>query len=392
MARVTLQPSRARIWVLGLGASTSAILAMAMLLGTPTTVSAADLVALTQKSDGMTRHIATYEKQQDGSLVRIQEMFLQGGQVRYIDKTGTQYTYRNGRTSMLFVNGSLTVEDKRHNEMFAFPSTTKDLIGSSGGGQGFRLAVKHGVDWQGNKVDRYTRDVDFSDDQGSKIHNHMDLYVDPVKDLPLEAQSATTGFPLTIMKWDYPIPDSQLCELPITPKTRYYDLDIQRASVRRALNTDGQVAMVGGQRVELLQAMVDDTGQACAIVEANYAYPVNYGVRIDGVKPSSESAKDPFTTGFANRQPVKFNNKMVQLIYTPVGQSANPVNFSDHLTIEVPVFKDGKLLGYAKFTDVPVMRTWSLRYLLEPENAPFWVAVWHKVNNVSQPAQATSDK
>lgn len=49
------------------------------------------------------------------------------------------------------------------------------------------------------------------------------------------------------------------------------------------------------------------------------------------------------------------------------------VKYPDKVTLLVPVCKDQKLLGYARFPNVTVRRTWVLTYLLRPRNQMFWL-------------------
>jgi hypothetical protein len=237
---------------------------------------------------------------------------------------------------------------------------------------GTKVSVEH-VRRNGAVLERFSSDSDFIDGRGQKLHCHDILTADPVTERPLAWQIDITGMPQSLQTWEYPADDPRLLELPMTQKTRLYDLDEQHKSVMTALRSRGPTVTVAGERVELLQIWVDENGHVGVIARASYAYPINYGLKIDGFPMDSVPGGEPRWGLYDDRFPTLASGHSVQLFYDPRDQLAVPHALADVISVELPVFAGKKFAGFARFENVHVNRTLSVHTLLEPFNVPYWV-------------------
>ena len=103
--------------------------------------------------------------------------------------------------------------------------------------------------------------------------------------------------------WDYPAPGSVDFHVPIGPLTRVYDLPAERALVMEARKRPGLKAEIGGQAVELLQVWGGRDGNAGALVRAEYSYPEDYSLQIEGFDTGFRPEKPPFSGQYMVHEP-----------------------------------------------------------------------------------------
>ncbi|MBS1728109.1 MAG: hypothetical protein JST51_15430 [Armatimonadetes bacterium] len=380
LSRVALNRSRSR-WRLawGVGASVTAVVALGLLLGAPSKASASDLMRIAENGDRVLRHVRNYTVQPDGTLKMYFEVFAEGQDAKYIDQYGGTYLFKNGRLTSLPKDGNATIVSQGQSKEVAWAASARTILETNTKGHDYQVSVKRGIEWQGLRADRYQVDEDFVDGQGKTLHLKMEIMADPGTQRPLQVQSDLTGSPRTISKWDYPSSDSGIFELDMPPGTQVYDIDASRDLVKKAIEGSGPVQMVDGVSVELYQVWADDRGSVTAVAGATYAYPCNYGVHINGRQIGTFEEGEPFSGRYAIVQPWTYGHKVGQFFTGYVGpKGGSPV--PDRITIEIPVFKDKALVGYAKFADVRVNRTQDVMRLLEPENVPFWYPARTQMN------------
>ncbi|RYG34275.1 hypothetical protein EON81_15975 [bacterium] len=361
-------PSRLLLWAAGFGA---AALAAAFVL-MPAQTSAAEMMRIAAKGDIGLRHMRTFRVEPNGKLLLTSESFTDGAQTRMIDAYGNQYAYGKGRIEILHAEGGVTVERQpRKPEMMNAPSATELL--KINFGQHPKISLEKDVLWEGRNVDRHTIDTDNVDGRGKTLRLHLTMVSDPESDRPLEMRAKMEGFQASVTRWDYPASNPGLLKLPIPKGTPVFDLNEQRAEILEAVASKGRRATVGGQSVELLQLWADATGRATAIARADYAYPYDHGLEIEGMKLATEPKSEPFSGRYAIVKPHLAKGRPIQLFTVYRTGNHQGVKFADSVTVRLPVFRGEKLLGYARFKDVPVHRAWSVPFLLEPMNQPFWL-------------------
>lgn len=346
---------------------------MTVLTFTPNESAMAQVMRIAENGDNALHHLRLYEVQPDKSLKLTFEAYTDGERNKFIDMYGAQYQYANGRVTMLRKDGSATIETQKNGDSTnSMKASARKIIEINTKGHGARVRVSHGVVWEGRRVDRYTVEQTIVDGRGQNLKSSLILIADPVTERPLEMQAQLEGMPATISKWDYPAPDPALLSLPLDSKTRIYDIDDERNSIMRAMSLPGTKAVVGGQEVELLQLWVDEGGNACAIAKASYSYPFNYGIHIDDFKISEHEETDPFSGKFGIKDPTLYRGRPIQFFFASRAANSGPVPYPNRVTLEIPVFRGKEFLGRAKFENVPVNRAWSVYFLLQPENVPFW--------------------
>ncbi len=362
-------PGRALLWAAGFTAAG----AIAFFVLAPTRSYAAELRRIALNGDSCVRQIRTYAVQPDGSLRLAMEQFTDGLHTRYVDMNGHEAAYDGHRLTRVF-QGAVTVETQPagHRQ----PISAKEIIDrftSDRQVTGLDVSVQRDIVWNGSEVDRYSASGTVVGTINAGKRSSMVLIADPKTERPIEIDSDFGGQWRSIAKWDYPS-DPGLVRLPVPAGARVYDLDQQRASILASLSKPGAKATVGGKSVELGQLWIDDSGGACVVAKADYAYPDNYGPHIDDLHLATEPEGAPFSGRYWIHQPYQYKKQPVQLFFLPRSGSAGPFKCRDRVTLRIPVFTGKALAGWARFDDVPVHRTWSVYYLIRTYNVPFWVA------------------
>ena len=368
-------PVRRQSWQQALLWSAGVAVAAAVVAVTlaPTKSFAAELRRIALNADSSVGHVRNYEVEADGSLKLTMEEYTDGNRARFIDMFGNQITSIAGKVTMLHPDGCATVEyQPGHRRQ---PTTASQIVSLFIGSErisGVTSSVSRGIKWHGMIVDKFTATGTFRDGQNISRQSHITVIADSRSERPIEIDSELSGLQSSVSKWDYPANDENLFKLPITEKTRVFDLDAEHATILDGLSKSGRRVTVGGKTVELIQLWVDEGGSACAIAKADYAYPCNYGIHIDDLNLSTEPEDAPFSGRYAIVQPSKYNRQPTQLFFTARPANAGSVPYKDRVTLQIPVFADKKYLGFAKFEDVPVHRAWNLFFMLRPMNLPFW--------------------
>lgn len=362
-------PVRALLWLAGAAVASSALL----IAFAPAKSYAAEIRRIALNGDSSFRHILYYDVQPDGSLKLGLEEFASGLRHRMIDMGGNQYTYGAGPVEVLHIDGAATIETQGVGR--PQPVTASQILAGDAQTRGvsnMKTSVRRGILLQGKTVNEYTEDSTMIDGQRTPRQMHVTLFADPGSELPLEIDENISGFGSWVRKFDYPAADPKLLELPTKLRTRIYDLDAERASIRNALASHGLRQTVGGKTVDFLQLWVDERGRACAIARASYPYPENYGIHIDDLKTWDEPEEEPFSGRYLIHQPIPYKGGLTQIFVTPRSWTSGSVPYPKRVTLRIPVFAGKRLAGYAKFEDVPVNWTYDVYGLLRPQDLPFW--------------------
>lgn len=349
----------ALFWATGLGLT---VLASMILFLAPTKASATELLRVVGNADRGLRRIRNYRLAPGGGWKLSEELVVEGGQCRMLDAESGERLLYDGRTlTRLSQTGETTRRREPLPEMMRWPSSARESLKTNLSGRNLRISLQRG------RFFRYTVDRDVLDGRGDLLHNRFSFVVDPLTDRPLQMRSQLTGFPEWLTTWEYPTASASLFRLP-TPGP-VYDLDAQRASVLEALDGEGNAQTVEGVRVEFLQLWVDGWGQAKAIARADYAYPENGGLCLVGMptEPFSEAEGR-----YAEHRPTLYEGRTTQVFSLSRRSNAGRRHYPDRMTVGLPVFRAGRLLGYATFKNVPVHRTQNVAFFLEPANVPFW--------------------
>lgn len=371
------------VWTLA-GLSTAAAIAVLSLV--PNESAMAQVRRIAENGDRVLHHLVSYEVQPDKSEKPSLEVFTDGVKTRYIDMAGNQYLIADSKVTTLYKDGFATVvtQIKKGQSVFE-QNSAKSILEKNLHGEVRHVGHEKNVNWNGRKVDKYSVIQSIVDARGNKLESRFELIADPVTERPLEMRSQLQGFPPSVNRWDYPEPDPRLLQLPITSKTKVYDIDEERDEIKTALGKPGTATVVGGQQVELLQVWVDEVGNACAIAQANYSCPVNYGVHINGTTSADFPEGEPFS-GMYHVQPANlYEGRPVQFFFGEYARNPVRQKFGNAATVEIPVFSGKNLAGYAKFENVPIKRTWNVHMLLEPENIPFWETRSNGAGSLTKP-------
>lgn len=359
-------------WSAGLVAASLAGLFLLM----PSHSLAAELKHIAGNGDKGLRHITLCWKKPDGSLDKFVEFYASDDRVKLIDCTSGGVTVaQRTNTKEYPPDGALVIQDYTPSDGESLLGwmgfSSKQLLDQASVQKGAKISVERGVSFADQKVNRYTIDCDFRDAQGQTLHNRSVLISDPISDRPIREESQTSGvFPMVIT-WDYPSGGPELVEGPPFDAKRVYDLRDEHRQVLRSLKSRGQVVTVKGRRVELCQLWVDEKGSAAAVAKADYAIPVNYSIKINTalVGDSAQSAAQAADSTLA--LPCNFKGEQVQ-IFRGERFRRPPVVWPGRVTLEIPVLENRRVIGYAKFRNVPVHRTWRVKEMLIPMNSPFW--------------------
>ena len=345
-----------------------------LLAAAPTKASAAEVLRIAANADRSLRRIRFYEARPDGTLRLGLQMIAQNGRRRVIDANGWQFAYDGRAATTFYADGGATVEHQPSNGVIpAVEGSARDMMRDIMSGANVRIVVRRGLVDEGRRIDRYTVSRDVVDGRGDTLHIRTVLDADPTTERPLAMRGSVPGMPDSLTLWDYPAPDPAIFRLPIPKATRVDDLDAQRAAVLRKLRRQGTRATVGGKTVELLGVMVDGKGDVAAIARADYAYPMDYGLQIDGVDIQHTPEKPPFSGQWAIQEPTPFEGRETQLFWLTRDRSKSPSLYPDRLDVRLPVCEGKRLLGYARFTNVPVQRSYNLHLWLWTDTArPFW--------------------
>ncbi len=361
LSRVGRRPAFVR--PLLLGASGLAALAVAAVVLTPARASASDLLRIVGNADKALRHVRFSVAQPDGSLKLGQEMFLQDGKRRFQFETGEFAVYDGKALYRRDRDGVVTLERTPPGTPYSpmgEEGSARDLLAINATGEGVKISVERGA------LDRYTVDRDLVDIHGTTQHLRLVLEADPKTERPLSLRATTTGWAERVTTWDYPAPDPSL----FRPLKVDYDLDAQRTEVLRQLRAPGRKATVGGKTVELAGLWVDELGNASALAYADYAYPMDYGLKIDGVA-TRVPEKPPFSGQWVVEEPSMFEGRRVQSFIQVRPDRAGKLHYPDRVSLQLPICEGKRLLGYARFENVPVHRAYKT-YFLKPDNRFFW--------------------
>ena len=356
LARTARRPAFVR--PLLLGASGLAALAVGVVVLTPARASAGEILRIAGNVDRGLRRVRFSIVKPEGFLDQAYEVYLQGGKRRFAFATGDLALYDGRALYRRDRDGVVTVE-RQKSAPIGEEGSARELLAINAG-EGARLSVRRGA------TDRYTIDRSDADANRTGLHPHLVLDVDPATERPLALRARTTDGLEKLTTWDYPAPDPAL----FRPLKADYDLDAQRDAVLSGLRGKGRKATVGGKSVELLELWVDELGNASAIARADYAYPLDYGLKIDGVA-SRPPEKPPFSGQWVIERPSAFKGRAIQTFGLLRPVRAGRFHFPDRVDVQVPVCEGKKLLGYARFEDVRVHRAYQT-YFLKPDGQPFW--------------------
>ena len=333
------------------------------------------MLRIAANADRSLRRIRFYEARPDGTLRMGLQMIAQNGRRRVIDANGWQFAYDGRASTTLYADGGATVE-RQPSAGGAVPpveGSARDMMRDIMSGANVRIGVQRDLLEGGRRFDRYTVLKEERSWRGGMISIRKVLDVDPTTERPLALRSHTPGTPDLLTLWDYPAPDPAIFRLPIPKATRVDDLDAQRAAVVRKLGGQGTRATVGAKTVELLGLLVDGQGDVAAIARADYAYPTDYGLRIDGMDVERTPEKPPFSGQWVIQEPAPFEGRETQLFWLARDRSKSPSPYPDRLDVRLPVCEGKRLLGYARFTNVPVHRSYNLHLWLWTDTMrPFW--------------------
>ena len=383
----TGRPRRAPRILVWSATGLAATLAGFALIAAPAKASAAEVLRIAANADRALRHLRTYSTQPDGAMRLGIEIYAQNGRRRVIDEYGNEFTYDGRTLTRLYADGGVTVERSSPGSLPSEEGSALDLLRTNAIGANVRIAVRRNLLDEGRRIDRYTVSRDVVDGRGETLHIRTVLDADPATERPLAMRGSVPGMPDSLTLWDYPAPNSAFLRLPIRADAPIYDLDAQKAAVTRSLRLPGRRATVGGKSVELLGLWVDENGQA-AIARADYAYPYDYGLQIDGFDLARTPEKPPFSGQYAIMAPTPFEGRETQVFLLNRLPNAGRRHFPDRLDVRVPVCEGKRLLGYVRFPGVPVQRTHNVLYFLQPENTPFWDA---RPRGPAKPAIAVED-
>ena len=356
--------------MLGAGGLAAALVGTAI-FALPSRASAADILRIAAHGDRDLRHIRFYVAGPTGTLRLTRETYAENGRRRFRDEYGNEFLYDGRIVTMLHPDGEATTEARRPGRLPLDEGSARDLLTVNAQGWNARISVRR-VLVDGRILNRYSVERDLVDARGDTLHNAFILDVDPAKDRPLSMRSRMTGFPESVTTWDYPAPSPANFRLPIASDAPVYNLDAQRAEVLRSLRAPGRAITIGGKTVELLGLWVDGQGQAAAVARADYSYPYDYGLQIDGTRSLDRPKAPPFSGRYAAMSPTAFEGSATQLFRLNRLPNAGALRYSDRVNLRIPVFEDKRLLGYARFDGVPVHRTHSVPFFMEPANVPFW--------------------
>jgi len=367
------QPRRAPLrwlWAAGFG---TAALAGAMLM-VPSESPASELMRIAKNGDGILHHMRQYQVNPNGSKNLILDVFALGDQTRgTYGTTGEQFASTGDRFSILHQDGATTVERRSGPNARKMQYSAEQIIANNVSKRGLKVQTDKGVSWNGMSVDRYKITGKFVDGRGQNVEVRATLYAERERQLPLEFDTELVGIGTFASVWDYPAYNEKIFRLPGTDPSRVYDQEASRQQVISRLRAPGRKAVVDGQTVELSDLWVDEEGDACAIIKANYAYPYEYGIKVEGLELCPPPTAPPFFTGSEVVQPSTFEGQPTHLFHAGRDAAAPKVQYPDKVTLLVPVFKGKSLRGYARFANVPVHRAWKLLFLLWPRNQPFWL-------------------
>ena len=360
----------------------------AVLVLTPTKSYAAELRKIAQNGGAGMRHVRTMQVQPDGSLQLVDELFSDGIRTRWIMRNSGQILWANREARYLQADGATEVHAQFGDHQFVhwMDEPANKILAFNRVNSGTKVIAEHGlsehgIGLNGSTADRYTIDEDFIDGRGQKLRSHMVLISDSASERPLEMRTSYTGppeadianLPPTIIRWEYSKLDPKVFELPASDPTRVYNIDDELELVKTSLGQRGKRVTVAGQSVELLQLWVDEHGNAYAIAAADYGYPDNYGIAIDGHKLEVAPEGEPFSGRYLVHLPSMQMGRSIQVFRGLSGIRDRRVEWPDVVTVEIPVFKNKALAAWAKFDKVSVNRAHDDQMLLEPMNIPFWV-------------------
>ena len=351
----------------------TAVLAVAMFVPSRSAL-ASELKAIALNGDKGLRHVVQYTVKPDGTRQPVTEFYALGDRARLLFRDEkTEVVWRNGKCTIFHPDGSASIQTMTKKMVDWVGFSAKAVLNRANEGTKAKLSVERGVTLNGVKLDRYTSEADILDGQRRRLHSRVVLYADPATQKPVREESDVTGFDKSLTVWDYPNASERFLDGPKLDPKRTYDEEFQRKEILTAITKGGPTQKVGKHRVELLDLLADEHGDLAAIVQADYSYPCNYGVKING-QIVSESSQDPAVAWhYARFSPSDCKGKSILFVFGSRTPNKPAVKWPEVVTLEVPVVEENKVIGYAPFPKVAIHRTWNVYQLLHPVNVPFWL-------------------
>jgi len=335
---------------------------------------AAELERVVHNGDHGLRHVVQNRVQPNGELNKGVEYFANDDQVRAIYRgVGSQIVYTRRSITTFHPDGSATIEQGWVRELFDWMGfNAKLILQNSRGSHPAKESVEHGVVVDGRALDRYTFDCDFQNPHDQPRHLHLLVFAEPQTQRPVREESFVTGYPETITTWDYPKNDPSLVEGPKVDPNRIYNVNDERRQILSAMVAKGQSKEVHGQKMELKALVVDEHGDATAIVSWDKSYPGNYVVRINGQVVGDAKQTEAEAKRYMVARPFRYQGKQFQDFLGNRSFGERDIRWPTHVRLEIPVVEGLRLIGYARFEDVVPIRCWRMAPLLRPQGRYIW--------------------
>ena len=217
----------------------------------------------------------------------------------------------------------------------------------------------------------------------SERQGHVVFNVEPTTLRPVLVQAQIAGEKEVKVVLGYQL---QNIELQTTKPTETYDLDKQRQEIIDSFAAPIASTLIEGINVVLHKAIVDHEGNLTFIYSGTEPLPSDLDKAriIEGQADGPTLSIMPQSTrdGVHYNNPVPYGQLQVAIVSV---RTTKPTEVPSILAvgsllsgrlqtlreIHLPVTIKG-IVRWARFTDVPVMRTGSTLQLLAPENVPFW--------------------